>query len=201
MCLVEIEKNPKLAASCAMPVAPGMRVITASGPRRPAPGQGGLVGAAGPAAVGSARRARGGGGGVPPRGAGGSAGRGPPPPPPPPLPSQHQLLHGASHDLHRPRDRPRDASAERDPGARSVRHGLHMPLLQRGEWRAASRAPQRMPAASPAAPSAGPGAVSRALSMSPGPYHHAAAAAASGGAPRRTGLGPGGSRGGSPSRK
>ncbi|OMJ13924.1 NADH-ubiquinone oxidoreductase 78 kDa subunit, mitochondrial [Smittium culicis] len=30
MCLVEIEKNPKLAASCAMPVAPGMRVITNS---------------------------------------------------------------------------------------------------------------------------------------------------------------------------
>ncbi|KAJ2909050.1 ndufs1 NADH-ubiquinone oxidoreductase subunit, partial [Coemansia aciculifera] len=30
MCLVEIEKNPKMAASCAMPVAPGMRVITES---------------------------------------------------------------------------------------------------------------------------------------------------------------------------
>ncbi|KAJ1921028.1 ndufs1 NADH-ubiquinone oxidoreductase subunit [Mycoemilia scoparia] len=28
MCLVEIEKSPKLAASCAMPVAPGMRVLT-----------------------------------------------------------------------------------------------------------------------------------------------------------------------------
>ncbi|KAJ2514468.1 ndufs1 NADH-ubiquinone oxidoreductase subunit [Coemansia sp. RSA 1939] len=28
MCLVEIEKAPKLAASCAMPVAPGMRVLT-----------------------------------------------------------------------------------------------------------------------------------------------------------------------------
>ncbi|PVU88207.1 hypothetical protein BB559_005677 [Furculomyces boomerangus] len=28
MCLVEIEKNPKLAASCALPVAPGMRVLT-----------------------------------------------------------------------------------------------------------------------------------------------------------------------------
>ncbi|KAJ2831970.1 ndufs1 NADH-ubiquinone oxidoreductase subunit [Coemansia furcata] len=30
MCLVEIEKNPKMAASCAMPVGPGMRVITDS---------------------------------------------------------------------------------------------------------------------------------------------------------------------------
>ncbi|KAJ2693271.1 ndufs1 NADH-ubiquinone oxidoreductase subunit [Coemansia sp. IMI 209128] len=30
MCLVEIEKNPKMAASCAMPVGPGMRVITES---------------------------------------------------------------------------------------------------------------------------------------------------------------------------
>ncbi|KAJ2487696.1 ndufs1 NADH-ubiquinone oxidoreductase subunit [Coemansia sp. RSA 2320] len=30
MCLVEIEKAPKLAASCAMPVMPGMRVITES---------------------------------------------------------------------------------------------------------------------------------------------------------------------------
>ncbi|OLY80985.1 NADH-ubiquinone oxidoreductase 78 kDa subunit, mitochondrial [Smittium mucronatum] len=30
MCLVEIEKSPKLAASCAMPVSPGMRVITTS---------------------------------------------------------------------------------------------------------------------------------------------------------------------------
>ncbi|KAJ1882235.1 ndufs1 NADH-ubiquinone oxidoreductase subunit [Coemansia sp. RSA 1722] len=28
MCLVEIEKSPKLAASCAMPVGPGMRVLT-----------------------------------------------------------------------------------------------------------------------------------------------------------------------------
>ncbi|KAJ2849347.1 ndufs1 NADH-ubiquinone oxidoreductase subunit, partial [Coemansia erecta] len=28
MCLVEIEKSPKMAASCAMPVGPGMRVLT-----------------------------------------------------------------------------------------------------------------------------------------------------------------------------
>ena len=30
MCLVEIEKSPKMAAACAMPVGPGMSVITTS---------------------------------------------------------------------------------------------------------------------------------------------------------------------------
>ncbi|KAJ2340727.1 hypothetical protein GGH91_004075, partial [Coemansia sp. RSA 2671] len=62
------------------------------------------------------------------------------------------------------------------PRQRDRGHGLHMPQAQRSDWRGNSRA----------------------LSMSPGPYQHSAAP---GSAPRRTGLGPGGSRGGSPSRK
>ncbi|KAJ2864843.1 SET domain-containing protein 3 [Coemansia aciculifera] len=118
---------------------------------------------------------------LPPR-----ASRSPPPPPPPPPPPLHggserdARERAGSHELHR--------SREREYG----RPGLHQPQPQRTDWRPANRGPPRQPG-SPSAPSA-----SRALSMSPGPYQHSAPP---GTAPRRTGLGPGGSRGGSPSRK